>query len=87
MPLYEFQCSNCEHQEDVIGKLSDDSIMICPACKNKTFKKQLSAPHFKLKGSGWYETDFKNKPKTKKSKKDKEKSSKKNKTEKLKNDD
>ena len=87
MPLYDFLCSNCEHQDEVIAKLSDGSIMVCPVCKNKTFKKQLSAPHFKLKGSGWYETDFKNKPKTKNSKKDNEKSSKKIKTEKLKNDD
>ena len=87
MPLYDFLCSNCGHQDEVITKLSDGSIMFCPVCKNKTFKKQLSAPHFKLKGSGWYETDFKNKNKTKKIKKEKEKSSKKNKTEKLKNDD
>ena len=64
MPLYEYICSQCEYQDDVLGKSSDDSLVICPACNNKTFQKQVSAPHFKLKGSGWYETDFKNKPKS-----------------------
>ncbi len=76
MPLYEYLCSNCEHQDDLLGKLSDGAILICPSCKNKTFEKQVSAPHFKLKGSGWYETDFKNKPKAESSKKDNEKSTK-----------
>ena len=65
MPLYDFLCSNCGHQDEVIAKLSDGSIMVCPVCKNKTFKKQLSAPNFKLKGSGWYETDFKSNSKNK----------------------
>jgi len=63
MPLYEYLCSNCAHQDDVLGKSSVDPLLHCPACNNKTFQKQVSAPHFKLKGSGWYETDFKNKPK------------------------
>ena len=63
MPLYEYLCSNCEHQDDILGKLSVEPLLNCPACNNKTFQKQVSAPHFKLKGSGWYETDFKNKPK------------------------
>jgi|TARA_B100000902_G_C27245025_1_gene882137 putative FmdB family regulatory protein len=89
MPLYEFLCSNCEHQDDIFGKLSDDSVLVCPVCKNKEFKKQVSAPHFKLKGSGWYETDFKNKPKSVDSKKDNEKFTKitKTKTEVSKNND
>ena len=63
MPLYEYLCSNCEHQDDILGKSSVEPLLNCPACNNKTFQKQVSAPHFKLKGSGWYETDFKNKPK------------------------
>tara|TARA_B110000305_G_C19192152_1_gene517097 strand:- start:152 stop:415 length:264 start_codon:yes stop_codon:yes gene_type:complete len=65
MPLYEYLCSNCEHQDDVLGKSSVEPLLNCPACNNKTFQKQVSAPHFKLKGTGWYETDFKNKPKPK----------------------
>ena len=93
MPLYDYLCSHCEHQDDVLGKLSDDPVLNCPVCKNKTFKKQVSAPHFKLKGSGWYETDFKNKPKPEDSKKDNEKTTKitktktKTETETSKNDD
>ena len=68
MPLYEYLCSYCEYQDDVLVKSSIDPLLNCPACKNKTFNRQVSAPHFKLKGSGWYETDFKNKPKTEDSK-------------------
>ena len=49
MPLYDYLCSHCEHQDDVLVKLSDDPLLNCPVCKNKTFKKQVSAPHFKLK--------------------------------------
>jgi putative FmdB family regulatory protein len=75
MPLYDYLCSHCEHQDDVLVKLSDDPLLNCPVCKNTTFEKQVSAPHFKLKGSGWYETDFKNKPKPEDSKKDNEKTS------------
>ena len=86
MPLYEYLCSNCEHQDDVLGKLSDEPIIICPACKNKKFEKQVSAPHFKLKGSGWYETDFKNKPDPESSKKNNEKSTKITETSKKNND-
>jgi putative FmdB family regulatory protein len=63
MPLYEYLCSHCEHKDDVLGKISDKPLLDCPVCSNKTFQKQMSAPHFKLKGSGWYETDFKNKTK------------------------
>ena len=63
MPLYEYLCSNCKHQDDVLGKSSVEPLLNCPTCNNKTFQRQVSAPHFKLKGTGWYETDFKNKPK------------------------
>ena len=87
MPLYDYLCSHCEHQEDVLVKLSDNPLLNCPVCKNTTFKKQVSAPHFKLKGSGWYETDFKNKPKSEGSKKDNEKTSKITKKETSKNND
>ena len=81
MPLYDYLCSHCEYQDDVLVKLSDDPVLDCPACKNKTFNKQVSAPHFKLKGSGWYETDFKNKPKPESSKKENKKPTKITKTE------
>ena len=87
MPLYDYLCSHCEHQEDVLVKLSDNPLLNCPVCKNTTFKKQVTAPHFKLKGSGWYETDFKNKPKPEGSKKDSEKTSKITKKETSKNND
>ena len=87
MPLYDYLCSHCDHQDDVLGKLSDEPVLNCPACKNKTFKRQVSAPHFKLKGTGWYETDFKNKTKSENSKKDNEKTTKTTKTETLKKND
>ena len=87
MPLYDYLCSHCEHQDDVLVKLSDDPLLNCPICKKTTFKKQVSAPHFKLKGSGWYETDFKNKPQSDGLKKDNEKTSKITKTETSKNND
>ncbi len=80
MPLYEYLCSQCEHQDDVLGKSSVEPLLNCPACNNKTFQKQVSAPHFKLKGSGWYETDFKNKPKPESGKIDNEKTKTKTKT-------
>jgi len=65
MPLYDFQCAECGHQDEVLRKASDPSTSICPKCEKETFSKMLSAPSFKLNGSGWYETDFKDKPKAK----------------------
>lgn len=65
MPIYDFQCSECGHQDEVIRKASDANTATCPACEKDTFSKMLSAPSFKLNGSGWYETDFKDKPKAK----------------------
>jgi len=64
MPIYEYKCSNCSHSDDLFLKLSEAFTQNCPACNKKTFEKMLSAPAFKLNGSGWYETDFK-KPITK----------------------
>ena len=87
MPLYEYLCSHCGHQDDVLGKSSDNPVIVCPVCNNKEFKKQVSAPHFKLKGSGWYETDFKNKPKSVEEKTSKVKPNKMTKTETSKNND
>ena len=59
MPIYEYKCSNCEHQFEVIQRFSDNPVESCPACNRKTVKKLVSAPSFRLKGGGWYETDFK----------------------------
>tara|TARA_B100000780_G_C20976233_1_gene389929 strand:- start:28 stop:285 length:258 start_codon:yes stop_codon:yes gene_type:complete len=62
MAIYEFLCSECSYQDDLIRKMDDMSVTVCPNCKKNTFSKQVSAPNFKLSGSGWYATDFKNKP-------------------------
>jgi len=59
MPIYEYQCRTCEHVFDVLQKMSDDPLKFCPECGAPELKKLLSAPNFRLKGSGWYETDFK----------------------------
>jgi putative FmdB family regulatory protein len=59
MPIYEYRCSACGHQEDFLRKVSDPVLSECPACGKATFEKQLSAAGFQLKGSGWYATDFK----------------------------
>ena len=64
MPIYEYKCSNCSNVDDLFLKLSEAVTKNCPVCNKETFKKMLSAPAFKLNGSGWYETDFK-KPVTK----------------------
>ena len=61
MPIYEFRCEDCNYKEDLIRKISEPTIISCPKCNGHNFIKQVSAPNFKLKGSGWYETDFKNK--------------------------
>ena len=59
MPIYGYVCRNCEHTLDVLQKISDDPLLDCPDCGQPQLKRQLSAPRFRLKGSGWYETDFK----------------------------
>ena len=59
MPIYGYVCKNCEHTLDVLQKISDDPLVDCPECGESQLKRQLSAPRFRLKGSGWYETDFK----------------------------
>ena len=61
MPIYEYRCSACGHQEEHLQKVSDPVLSQCPACGKSTFEKQLSAAGFQLKGSGWYATDFKSK--------------------------
>lgn len=59
MPIYEYQCAECAHQLEIIHKISDPPIEECPACGKDTLKKKVSAAAFRLKGGGWYETDFK----------------------------
>jgi putative FmdB family regulatory protein len=59
MPIYEYECSNCRYYLEVIQKLSDAQLKKCPSCGKNALKKLISAPVFRLKGSGWYETDFK----------------------------
>jgi|SRR5690606_13157189 len=59
MPFYEYECSNCKFYVEALQKISDEPLKQCPSCKKQTLKKLVSAPNFRLKGSGWYETDFK----------------------------
>jgi putative FmdB family regulatory protein len=59
MPIYAYKCDACGHAKDVLQKMSDDPISECPACGAPKFSKQLTAPGFQLKGTGWYATDFK----------------------------
>lgn len=59
MPIYEYQCSKCDHQLEAIQKFSDTPLSECPACHETALKKLISAASFRLKGGGWYETDFK----------------------------
>ena len=59
MPIYEYACRSCEHQFETIQKASEPVLTDCPECGEASLKKLLSAPVFRLKGSGWYETDFK----------------------------
>jgi putative FmdB family regulatory protein len=59
MPIYEYRCDACSHQQDHLQKISEKPLSKCPACGKKAYKKLLSAAGFHLKGSGWYATDFK----------------------------
>ena len=59
MPIYAYKCSSCGHTRDVLQKLSAAPLTDCPACGQSTYAKQITAPQFQLKGSGWYVTDFK----------------------------
>ena len=59
MPFYEYQCTNCGFETEELQKISDKPLKKCEKCKKSTMKKLVSAAAFRLKGSGWYETDFK----------------------------
>lgn len=59
MPLYDYQCGSCSHQMEVLQKISAAPLTDCPACQAPALKRMISAPGFRLGGTGWYETDFK----------------------------
>jgi len=59
MPIYEYQCQDCSEELEVLQKISDQPLRDCPACGRASLKKKISAAAFRLKGGGWYETDFK----------------------------
>ena len=61
MPIYEYRCGSCGHQQEFLQKVSDAPLTVCTACGKAEFAKMLTAAGFQLKGSGWYATDFKNK--------------------------
>jgi putative FmdB family regulatory protein len=58
MPIYAYKCESCGHAKDVLQKISDAPLSVCPQCGEPAFKKQVTAAGFQLKGSGWYVTDF-----------------------------
>ena len=60
MPIYQYQCVDCGHSLEALQKMSDPKLVDCPECDAPALKKQLTSAAFKLKGTGWYETDFKN---------------------------
>ena len=70
MPIYEYECNECEHKLEVIQKINEEPLKECPECGDDSLRKLVSAASFRLKGTGWYETDFKDK----KPKRDTEKS-------------
>ncbi|MGQ9427423.1 FmdB family zinc ribbon protein [Gilvimarinus sp. F26214L] len=59
MPIYEYQCQSCNHEFEALQKISDPLLTDCPACEKPELRKKVSAAAFRLKGGGWYETDFK----------------------------
>jgi len=59
MPIYEYRCGNCSHELEALQKISDSPLRKCPECGKLTLRRLISAPVFRLKGGGWYETDFK----------------------------
>jgi len=59
MPIYEYRCDSCGHETEIMHKMSETPSPTCPGCGEEALKKQISAAGFRLKGSGWYETDFK----------------------------
>ena len=65
MPIYEYRCDACGHYLDALQKIADSPLRDCPSCEASALRRLVSAPNFRLKGSGWYETDFKSDKETK----------------------
>ena len=61
MPIYEYQCNDCDQKLEALQKMSDEPLQECPTCRKPSLRKLVSAAAFRLKGAGWYETDFKDK--------------------------
>lgn len=59
MPIYEYVCDDCSHELEALQGINDDALSECPACHHSALRRKISAAAFRLKGSGWYETDFK----------------------------
>lgn len=59
MPIYEYKCTDCDHELEKLQKMSAEPLVDCPECGEPSLKKMISAAGFRLKGGGWYETDFK----------------------------
>jgi putative FmdB family regulatory protein len=59
MPIYEYKCSECGHFMDALQGVNDSPLEVCPECSERSLKRLISAPNFRLSGEGWYETDFK----------------------------
>jgi putative FmdB family regulatory protein len=59
MPIYEYKCDACGHVLDALQKVDEEPLKFCPSCSKEALRKLISAPAFRLKGTGWYETDFK----------------------------
>jgi putative FmdB family regulatory protein len=59
MPIYEYECTECKHNEEVIQKMDDDPLTECSKCKTETMERMVTSAAFRLRGNGWYETDFK----------------------------
>jgi len=59
MPIYEYRCEDCGHELEAFQRMADSPLTDCPACSQSALRRKISAPAFRLKGSGWYETDFK----------------------------
>ena len=59
MPIYEYQCQGCNHELEKLQKIADEPLSVCPQCGEPQLKRKISAAGFRLKGGGWYETDFK----------------------------
>ena len=65
MPIYEYRCDACGHELEALQKINDAPLKLCPECKSERLRRLISRPSFRLKGSGWYETDFKSEKETK----------------------